>query len=117
MVGAGIKMDDRTDLHFFDTGSVTAQRYRNEVLEPYVNLFQGAVGPDFIFMDDYVLCHQAVLFDYCLETENIQRMSWPANFPNLNLIEHVCDMLGKQIAALSHPPSSVTELKRALQEA
>ncbi|GFV75840.1 transposable element Tcb2 transposase [Trichonephila clavipes] len=27
------------------------------------------------------------------------------------------DMLGRQIAALSHPPSSVTELKRALQEA
>ncbi|GFW71877.1 succinate-semialdehyde dehydrogenase, mitochondrial [Trichonephila clavipes] len=26
-------------------------------------------------------------------------------------------MLGRQIAALSHPPSSVTELKRALQEA
>ncbi|GFW09797.1 hypothetical protein TNCV_868591 [Trichonephila clavipes] len=25
-------------------------------------------------------------------------------------------MLGRQIAALSHPPSSVTELKRALQE-
>ncbi|GFW19937.1 uncharacterized protein TNCV_866431 [Trichonephila clavipes] len=25
--------------------------------------------------------------------------------------------LGRQIAALSHPPSSVTELKRALQEA
>ncbi|GFW98247.1 transposable element Tc3 transposase [Trichonephila clavipes] len=27
------------------------------------------------------------------------------------------DMLGRQIAALSHPPSSVTDLKRALQEA
>ncbi|GFV64050.1 transposable element Tc3 transposase [Trichonephila clavipes] len=26
MVWAGITMDDRTDLHFFDTGSVTAQK-------------------------------------------------------------------------------------------
>ncbi|GFW09796.1 transposable element Tcb2 transposase [Trichonephila clavipes] len=34
MVWAGIMMDRRTDLHFFDTGSVTAQRYRDEVLEP-----------------------------------------------------------------------------------
>ncbi|GFW06191.1 transposable element Tc3 transposase [Trichonephila clavipes] len=44
-------------------------------------------------------------------------MSWPANCPDLNPIDHVWDMLGRQIAALSHPPSSFTELKRALQEA
>ncbi|GFT34449.1 transposable element Tcb2 transposase [Trichonephila clavipes] len=43
-------------LHFFDTGSVTAQRYRDKVLEPYVRLFRGAVGPDFIFMDDNASC-------------------------------------------------------------
>ncbi|GFT74202.1 transposable element Tcb2 transposase [Trichonephila clavipes] len=74
MVWAGIMMDDRTDLHFFDTGSVTAQRYRDEVLEPYVHLFRGAVGPDFIFMDDNAPCHRAVLIDDFLKTENIQRM-------------------------------------------
>ncbi|GFW18950.1 transposable element Tcb2 transposase [Trichonephila clavipes] len=117
MVWAGIMMDDHTDLHFFDTGSVTAQRYRDEVLEPYVHLFQGVVGTDFIFMDDNAQCHRAVLIDDFLETENIQRMSWPANSPGLNLIEHVWDMLGRQIEALSHPPSSITELKKALQEA
>ncbi|GFW17998.1 transposable element Tcb2 transposase [Trichonephila clavipes] len=74
MVWAGIMMDGRTGLHFFDTGSVTAQRYRDEVLEPYVRLLRGAVGPDFIFMDDNAPCHRAVLIDGFLETENIQRM-------------------------------------------
>ncbi|GFX19306.1 transposable element Tcb2 transposase [Trichonephila clavipes] len=117
IVRAGFMMDGRTDLHFFDTGSVTAQRYRDEVLEPYVPLFRGAVGPDFIFMDDNAPCHRAVLIDDFLETENIQRMSWPANSPDLNPIEHVWDMLERKIEALSHPPSFVTELKRALQEA
>ncbi|GFS74846.1 transposable element Tc3 transposase [Trichonephila clavipes] len=68
-------------------------------------------------MDDNAPCHRAVLIDDFLEMENIQRMSWPANSPDLNPIEHVWDMLGRQIAALSHPPSSVTELKRSLQEA
>ncbi|GFX36671.1 transposable element Tcb2 transposase [Trichonephila clavipes] len=75
MVWAGIMMDGRTELHFFDTGSVTVQRYRDEVLEPYVRLFRGAVSPDFIFMDDNAPCHRAVLIDDSLETENIQRMS------------------------------------------
>ncbi|GFT03855.1 transposable element Tcb2 transposase [Trichonephila clavipes] len=42
---------------------------------------------------------------------------WPANSPDLNPIKHVWDILGRQITALSHPPSSITELKRALQEA
>ncbi|GFT33635.1 transposable element Tcb2 transposase [Trichonephila clavipes] len=113
MVWAVIIMDGRTDLHFFDTGSVTAQRYRDEVLEPYVHLLRGAVGPDFIFMDDNAPCHRAVLIDDFLETENIQRMSWPENSSDLNSIEHVWDMLGRQIAAISHPPLSVTQLKRA----
>ncbi|GFV69189.1 transposable element Tcb2 transposase [Trichonephila clavipes] len=112
MVWAGMMMDGRTDLHFFDTGSVTAQRYRDEVLKPYVRLFQGAVGPDFMFMDDNAPCHRSVLFDDFLETENIQRMSWPANSPDLNPTDYVWDMHGRQIAALSHPPSSVSELKR-----
>ncbi|GFW30569.1 transposable element Tc3 transposase [Trichonephila clavipes] len=68
-------------------------------------------------MDDNAPCPRAVLIDDFLEMENIQRMSWPVSSPDLNPIEHVWDMLGRQIAALSHPPSSVTELKRVFQEA
>ncbi|GFT03217.1 transposable element Tcb2 transposase [Trichonephila clavipes] len=39
MVWAGIMIDGCTGIHFFNTGSVTAQRYRDEALEPYVRLF------------------------------------------------------------------------------
>ncbi|GFS94840.1 transposable element Tcb2 transposase [Trichonephila clavipes] len=70
MVWAGIMMDGLTNLHYFDTESVTAQRYRDEVLQPYVHLFRGAVGPDFIFMDDNAPWHRAVLIDDFLETES-----------------------------------------------
>ncbi|GFT03884.1 transposable element Tcb2 transposase [Trichonephila clavipes] len=44
IVWAGIIMGSLTGLHFFDAGYVTAQRYRDEVLEPYVRLFRGAVS-------------------------------------------------------------------------
>ncbi|GFV67133.1 transposable element Tcb2 transposase [Trichonephila clavipes] len=67
MVWAGFMMDDRTDLHLLYTGSVIAQRYRGGVLEPYVRLFRGAVGPGFILMDDNAPCHRAVLIDDFLE--------------------------------------------------
>ncbi|GFX10952.1 transposable element Tcb2 transposase [Trichonephila clavipes] len=71
MVWTGIMMDGSTCLQLFDTGSVTAQRYRDEVLEPYVRLFRGAVGPHFIFIGDNAPYHRAVLIDDFLETENI----------------------------------------------
>ncbi|KFM59169.1 Transposable element Tcb2 transposase, partial [Stegodyphus mimosarum] len=102
MVWAGIIMDGRTDLDFFDTGSVTGQRYRDQVLEPYVRLFRGAVGPDFIFMNDNAPCHRAVLVDDFLETENIQRMSWSANFPDLNPIQHRHCVCVNQLFVLSY---------------
>ncbi|GFU37768.1 transposable element Tcb2 transposase [Trichonephila clavipes] len=79
-----------TESHDFPSrGVMTAQRYRDEVLEPYVSQFRGAVDPDFKFMDDNAPCHRVVLIDDFLETENIQRMSWPANSPDLIPIEHV----------------------------
>ena len=101
----------------WETGSVTGKRYRDVVLEPYVRLFRGAVGPDFIFMDDNAPSHHSCLVDDFLETENIQCMTCTANSPDLNPIEHVWDMLGKQLAALSYSPSSVPEQKRALHDA
>ncbi|GBN66926.1 hypothetical protein AVEN_67930-1 [Araneus ventricosus] len=44
MVWADIMLDGRTPLHVFERGAVTGVRYRDEILEPYVRLFRGAVG-------------------------------------------------------------------------
>ncbi|GFT07754.1 uncharacterized protein TNCV_1213631 [Trichonephila clavipes] len=52
MVWAGIMSESRTPLRVFERGSVTGVRYRDEVLEPYVHLFRGSCGPEFILMND-----------------------------------------------------------------
>lgn len=114
LIWAGIMLDGRTPLHVFDGGSVTGVRYREEVLEPYVRLFRGAVGPDFLLMDDNARPHRALLVDEFLESEDIRRIDWPARSPDLNPIEHVWDALGRAIATRNPPPRTIPELKTAL---
>lgn len=59
-------------LPIFDPGSVAATRYRDEIL--YIHLCRGAVGPEFIFMEDNASCHRTILVDAFLESEDIKHM-------------------------------------------
>ncbi|GFV54173.1 transposable element Tcb2 transposase [Trichonephila clavipes] len=52
LIWGGIMLCSRTNLHIFDAGSVNETRYCNEILLPYVSLFRGAMGLQFLFMDD-----------------------------------------------------------------
>ncbi|GFX17530.1 transposable element Tcb2 transposase [Trichonephila clavipes] len=60
LVWGGIMLDIHTDLHVFNAGSVDGTRYCNEILLPYVRLFRGAMGLQFLFMDDLAPCHRTV---------------------------------------------------------
>ncbi|GFX93205.1 transposable element Tcb2 transposase [Trichonephila clavipes] len=116
LVWEGIMLGSRTDLHIFDAGSVNGTRYCNEILLPYVRLFRGAMGLQFLFMDDNAPCHLTVAAEQLLESEDIERMDWPARFPDLNPIEHVWDFLGRRLAARTLPPVTIWELRLALQD-
>ncbi|GFV56945.1 transposable element Tcb2 transposase [Trichonephila clavipes] len=89
LVWGGIMFGSRTDLHIFDAGSVNGTRYCNEILLPYVRLSRVAMGLQFLFMDDNAPCHRTVAAEQLLESEDIERMDWPARSPDLNPIEHV----------------------------
>ncbi|GFS50010.1 transposable element Tcb2 transposase [Trichonephila clavipes] len=71
LVWGGIMLNGRTELHIFDRGSVTGYRYCEEVLLPHVRLFRGAIGPDFIFMDDNAQPHWTLAVEELLESEDI----------------------------------------------
>ncbi|GFV46845.1 transposable element Tcb2 transposase [Trichonephila clavipes] len=115
LVWGGIMLGSRTDLHIFDAGSVNGTRYCNEILLPYVRLFRGAMCLQILFMDDNAPCHRTVAAEQLLESEDIERMDWPARSPDLNPIEHVWDFLGRRLAARTLPPVTIRELRLALQ--
>ncbi|GFY06819.1 transposable element Tcb2 transposase [Trichonephila clavipes] len=116
LIWGGIMLGSRTYLHIFDAGSVNGTRYCNEILLPYVRLFRGAMGLQFLFMDDNAPFHRTVAAKQLLESEDIEIMDWPARSPDLNPIEHVWDFLGRRLAARTLPPVMIRELRLALQD-
>ncbi|GFY09107.1 transposable element Tc1 transposase [Trichonephila clavipes] len=116
LVWGRIMLGSRTDLRIFDAGSVNWTRYCNEILLPYVRLFRGAMGLQFLFMDDNAPCHRTVAAEQLLESEDIERMDWPARSPDLNPIELVWEFLGRRLAARTLPPVTIRELRLALQD-
>ncbi|GFW31413.1 transposable element Tcb2 transposase [Trichonephila clavipes] len=112
MVWAGIMINGRTHLHVVANGTMTGQRYIDEVLLPHVRLFRGVVGDKFVFMDDNATCHRTLAVQDCLDSEGIQRLVWPAHSPDLNPIK-MCRVLwgGKllveTILRQTRTPSSV----------
>ncbi|GFT73352.1 transposable element Tcb2 transposase [Trichonephila clavipes] len=117
IVWAGIMINGRTRLHVVANGTMTGQRYIDEVLLPHVRLFRGAVGDKFVFMDDNATCHRTLAVQDCLDREGIQRLVCPpARSSDLNPIENVWDALGRQVAGRNCPPTNKNTLIRALTE-
>ncbi|GFT35419.1 transposable element Tcb2 transposase [Trichonephila clavipes] len=92
LVWGGIMLNGRTELHIFERGSVTGDRNCEEVLLPYVCLFRGAIGPDFIFIENNARPHHTLAVEELLESEDINRMDWSAYSP-VSIPSNMCGML------------------------
>ncbi|KAI4901491.1 hypothetical protein NFI96_012289 [Prochilodus magdalenae] len=97
MVWGGISLEGRTALHVFARGSLTAIRYRDEILRPLVRPCAGVVGPGFLLMQDNARPHVAGVCQQVLQDEGIEAMDWPARSPDLNPIEHIWDIMSRSI--------------------
>ncbi|GFU80638.1 transposable element Tcb1 transposase [Trichonephila clavipes] len=69
----GIILGSRNDLHV-QSVTMTGHIYLNVILEQHVRLFRGAMGAEFLFMDDNARPHHANIVDKCLQSEDITRM-------------------------------------------
>ncbi|KFM60006.1 Transposable element Tcb1 transposase, partial [Stegodyphus mimosarum] len=113
LVWGRIILSSRTDLQV-QIGTMTSQIYRNVILEQNVRLFRGAMGAQFVFLDDNACPHRANIVSECLQSDDISRMDWPAFSPDWNPVEHLWDMLGRRVVARQAPPTCLPELRRAL---
>ncbi|GFX47087.1 DDE_3 domain-containing protein [Trichonephila clavipes] len=109
-------INGRTRLHVVANGTMTGQRYIDEVLLPHVRLFRGAVVDKFVFMVDNATYHRTLAAQDSLDSEDIQRLVWPARSPDLKPFEKVWDSLGRQVAGRNYPPTNKNTLIRALTD-
>ncbi|GFV74696.1 transposable element Tcb2 transposase [Trichonephila clavipes] len=74
--------------------------YQDVILEQLVRLFRGAMGVEFLFMDDNARPHRANIVDECLQSENITaRQPPPTCLPELRraLLDEWCNIPQNQI--------------------
>ncbi|UYV79193.1 hypothetical protein LAZ67_17001455 [Cordylochernes scorpioides] len=85
-----------------DNGTMTAQRYVDDVLRPVTLPYLQGV-PNALYQQDNALPHTASISQQALQ--DVQMHPWPPYSPDLSPIEHVWDIIGRRLHALPQPRS------------
>ena len=115
--GVGFVMTDVWSCIRVDRGSLTALRYRDDILDPIVRQFPCAMGDNARLVQDNARPHTSYVIQDYIEQESIKTIDWPARLPDLNCIEHMWDIAYRQVSASAYPPQSVHELEIAVVQA
>ncbi|UYV70298.1 hypothetical protein LAZ67_7002452 [Cordylochernes scorpioides] len=101
MVWGAIAYDSRSPLLRIQ-GTMTAQRYVDDVLRPVTLPYLQGV-PNAPYQQDNARPHTARISQQALQ--DVQMLPWPPYSPDLSPIEHVWDIIGRRLHALPHPRS------------
>ncbi|UYV81055.1 hypothetical protein LAZ67_19002666 [Cordylochernes scorpioides] len=101
MVWGAIAYDSRSPLLRIQ-GTMTAQRYVDDVLRPVTLPYLQGV-PNALYQQDNARPHTARISQQALQ--DVQMLPWPPYSPDLSPIEHVWDIIGRRLHALSQPRS------------
>ncbi|UYV63844.1 hypothetical protein LAZ67_2005795 [Cordylochernes scorpioides] len=83
-------------------GTMTAQRYVDDVLRPVTLPYLQDV-PNALYQQDNARPHTARISQQALQ--DVQMLPWPPYSPDLSPIEHVWDIIGRRLHALPQPRS------------
>ena len=124
-----------SELHVIPSGtSVDANYYRETILKecklPAMqrraergNILKKMLAPDMsraIFQQDGARCHTATANKVWLRDNvehNWPKGTWPANSPDLSLIENVWSILQQRVDEVDPPPSNLATLERIIKDA
>lgn len=114
---AGVTQFNKTELVIFNQ-HINANTYINTVLQPVVVPFfrQHFPRQQGTLQQDGARPHTAAVTQNFLANNHINVLDWPAYSPDMSPIEHVWDVLKRNVYARIHPPSTVAELRNALLE-
>ncbi|UYV70802.1 K02A2.6-like [Cordylochernes scorpioides] len=101
MVWGAIAYDSRSPLLRIQ-GTMTAQRYVDDVLRPVTLPYLQGV-PNALYQQDNTRPHTARISQQALQ--DVQMLPWPPYSPDLSPIEHVWDIIGRRLHALPQPRS------------
>jgi acyl carrier protein phosphodiesterase len=67
-----------------------------------------------VFQHDNARCHVAGVSMDFLNDNHIRTLPWPALSPDVKLVKHLRDELGRRVRNGLNPPETLDELRRAL---
>ena len=97
MVWGGIMSRRKTNLIVVQ-GSLNAQGYINQILQPEAVPFLQRHGPEIgLLMHDNARPYVARICRQFLNRNNVNVLPWPTVSPDMNPIEHIWDYLGRKV--------------------